>query len=414
MTDPAVPLSEYASRRQRILSVIKKGVAVVFSGEMQGEDFHVHPNFEYLTGISDEPGAALLLDGGARGARRELLFLKPRDPEVERWDGLRLSVGAELRKSTGFKTIFRTPAMGRFLNEAIVRAKRCLCLQEFSQFDQPVSKDLELFRKVAERVPGVAIEDQTELLKKLRSVKSAAEIKMMQRAVDLTAKGYEQVVEQLRPGLLESDVQEILEHAYKTNGSKRGAGYGSIVGGGLMATVLHYRANSKELRAGDLVCIDSAGTFGAYTADITRTYPVGGKFNKRQREIYDIVLKAEEAAIRAVKPGVSFAKLHEVSYKIIDKAGYGEYFIHGIGHHLGIEVHDVTPSGNLQVGAVLTIEPGIYLPDENLGVRIEDDIVVTKTGYRNLSAKIPKKAVQIEKLMAGRPKTRARKKRPRA
>ncbi len=410
MAEPTIPVSEYGARRKRVLSTIKKSVAVVFAGEMVGEEFSVDPHFEYLTGISDEPGAVLLFDGSATAARREMLFLKPRDPEIERWDGLRLSIGKELREGTGFKTIFRTPVFGRFLNEAAARAKRCVCLHSFAEYDRPVSRDLSLFRKLADRIPGVVIDDHTELLKKLRSVKSTNEIKQMQRAVDLTAVGYERVVETLRPGLLEFDIQETLEHAYKSNGSRRGAGYGSIVGGGLMATVLHYRANDRVLRDGDLVCIDSAGTFGAYTADITRTYPVNGRFSKRQREIYDIVLKAEEASIRAVKPGVSFAKLHEISYKIIDKAGYGEYFIHGIGHHLGIEVHDVTPSGNLEAGAVLTIEPGIYLPDEELGVRIEDDIVVTKTGYRNLSAKIPKKATEIEALMAKAAKAAARKK----
>ncbi|MCA8961331.1 MAG: aminopeptidase P family protein [Planctomycetes bacterium] len=410
MVEPSIPKSEYASRRKKALAAIGKSVALVYAGDAQGESFTVDPSFEYFTGIADEPGAILMLDGAAPSvSRRAVLFLSPRDPEVERWDGIRPGIGGALREATGIATIFRTPMFPRFLNEAIVRAKRCACLHPFATIDRPVSRDLETFRKVSDRVPGVTIEDRTALLGKLRSVKSVAEVRMLQRAVDLTAKGFEAALAALRPGIYEHEIQDLLEHTYRRNGSRRGPGYGTIVGGGLMATVLHYRANEHELKDGDLVCIDSGGTFGAYTADITRTYPVNGRFTDRQREIYDIVLKAEEAAIRAVRPGAKISDVHEVASKIIAKAGFGEYFIHGIGHHLGMQVHDLTPEGPLREGAVITIEPGIYLPDEAIGVRIEDDILITKTGSRNLSAQIPKKAVDIERAMS-RDSTPARKK----
>ncbi|MEM7263724.1 MAG: aminopeptidase P family protein [Planctomycetota bacterium] len=409
MNAPVIPLTEYADRRKKVLSAIGKSVAIVFAGESHGEDFEVDAQFVYLTGIDDEPGAMLVLDGAAPlASRKAMLFLRPRNPEVEQWDGLRLSIGGELREKTGIPAIFRTPNLPRFLNEAVIRAKKCTCLHAFANIEQPVSKDLELFRKVGERVPGLEIVDRTDVLPKLRSVKSRAEVALLQRAVDITASAYEEMLPQLKPGAMEFEIQEALEHGYKKHGSRRGAGYGSIVGGGLMATVLHYRENSRPLEDGDLVCIDSAATYGAYTADITRTYPVNGRFTDRQREIYDIVLEAELAAIRAVKPGVPMSKVHQAAASVIGKAGYGEYFIHGIGHHLGIEVHDVTPEGPLREGAVVTIEPGIYLPDEGIGVRIEDDILVTKAGHRNLSAHIPKTADDVEAQMAGKPLPSAR------
>jgi Xaa-Pro aminopeptidase len=224
---------------------------------------------------------------------------------------------------------------------------------------------------------------------------------MIERAIEITRLGYLAAAKQMKPGRTEFDVQEALEHAYRGNGS-RGPAYGTIAGAGINSTVLHYRANDAVLEKGDLVCIDSGASFGGYGADITRTYPAGGAFSPRQREIYDVVLQAELAAIRAVKAGATFAAIDEAARRVIGKAGYADAFIHGIGHHLGLETHDVTPPGPLPEGAVITIEPGIYLPDEKIGVRIEDDVVVTKTGCRNLSRRIPKEASEIEALIRGR------------
>jgi Xaa-Pro aminopeptidase len=181
----------------------------------------------------------------------------------------------------------------------------------------------------------------------------------------------------------------------------RGSAFPTIVGSGLNSTVLHYKDNNQELVSGDLVCIDSGAFFAGYGADISRTVPVSGKFTKRQKEIYEIVLAAEEAAIRSVKPGVTFSELDAIARKIITKAGYGDYFIHSIGHHLGLETHDdCGPVSPLKKGSVITIEPGIYLPDEAIGVRIEDDILVTAKGRKNLSKSIPKTVSEIEKAMS--------------
>jgi Xaa-Pro aminopeptidase len=246
----------------------------------------------------------------------------------------------------------------------------------------------------------VTITNATEHPARLRSVKSAAEVAVIQRAVDITATGFAAAMTAVRPGMTEFDLQATLEHAYRTNGS-RGPAFGTIAGSGLNSTVLHYKDNAGAIEPGDLICLDSGAAYGGYGADITRTLPASGTFTPRQADVYAVVLKAMDAAIAAVKPGVTLADVDRAARAVITKAGYGDAFIHGTGHHLGLETHDVTPEGPLRAGAVITIEPGIYLPDEKIGIRIEDDVLVTKTAARNLSARIPKTIAAVEKAMRG-------------
>ncbi len=400
----SIPLNEYATRRTKLLTSLKRAAALVFAGSHTNpltDEYRPHPHFEYLTGIVAEPNAVLLLDPtNAIEARRAMLFLAPLNPEVDKWDGYRLEINKALRDKIGFKTIFRTDALGRWLTAAVKRSKRVACLHPFADYNHTVTPDLEVFRKVTQRIPGVTIDDHTETIAKMRAVKSKNEVAMIQRAIDITAAGYDAMFKGVRPGMNEFAVQELLEHGYRSHGS-RGPAYGTIAGAGLNSTVLHYRANDQTIAKNDLICIDSAARFGGYGADITRTVPASGKFNKRQREVYEIVLKAELAAIRAVKPGVTFARVDNAARDIITKAGYGDYFIHGIGHHLGLETHDITPDAPLKQGAVITIEPGIYIPKEKLGVRIEDNILITRDGSRNLSSKIPKTIAAVERAMKG-------------
>ncbi len=397
-----IPLAEYATRRTKLLNSLKGAVGLIFAGKQADplhDNFRPHPHFEYFTGIVDEPGAMLLLDPTNRiKSRQVMLLLEPLNREVEKWDGYRLEINKALRDKTGINTIFRDNALGRWLTDAVKRSKRVACLHPLANFDQQLSPDLEVFRKVAERIPGVRIDDQTETVAKMRAVKSKNEIAMIQRAIDITAAGYDAMFKGVKPGISEFDVQELLEHGYRTNGS-RGPAYGSICGSGINSTVLHYQANDQTVAKGDLICIDSGASFGGYGADITRTVPASGKFNKRQREIYEIVLKAELAAIKVVKSGATFGKVDKAARDIINKAGYGDNYIHGIGHHLGLETHDITPDVPLKSGAVITIEPGIYIPKEKIGVRIEDNVLVTKDGCKNLSVKIPKTIAAVEKAM---------------
>ena len=194
-------------------------------------------------------------------------------------------------------------------------------------------------------------------------------------------------------------MQLALETVYRQQGGD--VAYGTIVGGGLGGTVLHYVRNDRPLEDGDLLVIDSAASFGGYASDVTRTYPVDGKFTADQRELYEVVLAAELAGIKACKPGVRLHDIDAAARAVIDKAGLGDAFIHSIGHPLGLHVHDVVPDHPLAPGTVLTIEPGVYLPDRKVGIRIEDDIVLTRTGNRNLTDRIPKTVKDVEVQMRG-------------
>ena len=393
--------AEFASRRDRLLQTLDNAVGLVMAGDPGHGDgaFRSHADFEYLTGVVDEPGAMLLLDPtNPDERRRSMLFLKPLNRERERWDGYRPEISAALREHLGIEAIFRTDTLPRVLNIAVRRSHRMACLHTPSLYTQRVSLDLMIFRKVAERIPGITIEDRGEALARMRSVKSPQEVALIQHAIDITSVGFEAMLRTVSPGVEEYEVQEAIEHAYRSQGSRSSA-FATIVGSGVNSTVLHYVANDQTLDGGDLVCVDSGAVFGGYAADVTRTVPVSGTFSKRQREIYELVLEAQTAAIEAIHPGVTFADLDDAARSVIAGAGYGDYFIHSIGHHLGLETHDVTPDGPLELGAVVTIEPGIYIPDEKIGVRIEDDVLVTESGSKVLSAKIPKRVADVQEAM---------------
>ena len=399
----AIAPAEYAARRAAVLKSLKDAVALVFAGDMDASihgEFQAGAHFNYLTGITDEAGAVLLFDPlNPVEARRTILFLKPLNPELEKWDGFRAEIASALKAKYGFATIMRTTAFARFLLDATKRTKRFALLHSLAPHNAPVSPDLDVFRKCAERIPGSRIDDQTQLLAIMRAAKSPAELALMQRAADITAKGYDAVLRGLKPGLTEFDVQELVEHGYRSNGARKAA-YHTIAGGGFNATVLHYHGNHAPLAAGDLILIDSGADFMGYACDVSRTFPVNGTFSKRQREIYTIVLDAQLAAIAATKAGTTFAAIDKAARDVITKAGYGDAYFHGTGHHLGLEVHDITPEGVIPENAVITIEPGIYLPAENFGVRIEDDIRVTKkAGGENLTSAIPKSIDAIERAM---------------
>ncbi len=394
---------EYAARRSIVCKALKNAAGLVFAGDrdsLHERSWKPHAHFAYLTGITDESGAVLLLDPShPTKARREILFLPSRDPEKEQWDGLRKPIGAALRNETGISTILRSRSLPFVLADVAAHCKQFATLMPTAMTNQPISSDLELWQQTAARNPKCEICDLSSIIPSLRRVKSTSEIAIIQKAVDMTARGFADAMAFIQDGANEFKVQATLEHGYAMAGG-RGSAFSAIVGGGINSTVLHYESNDQDLVDGDVVCIDSGAFHKGYGADISRTVPVSGTFTKRQKEIYEIVLRAQETAIAAVKPGVTFAKLDAIARAIIVKAGFGDYFIHGIGHHLGLETHDdCGPDAPLVKGSVITIEPGIYLPDEAIGVRIEDDILVTAKGRKNLSAAIPKTVTEIQKAM---------------
>ncbi|MFM8641600.1 MAG: aminopeptidase P N-terminal domain-containing protein [Phycisphaerales bacterium] len=401
---PAVTHAEHRQRRERLLKELGGAVGLVLAGEADPSLHHPwrpHAHFEYLTGVTDEPGAMLLLDPAHPvAAKRAVLLLKPLNPELEKWDGFRHELGAALRARTGFDTVMRVSMLPRLLLEATRRTRALACLMPLSAWNAPVSGDLAILRAQAERVPGTRIDDRSDLLPRMRAAKSAAEIACIAEAGRITALGFAAAMRSMKAGMNEFDLQEAVEHAYRTGGARELA-FRTIAGGGFNATVLHYHANDRLLAAGELVVLDSGARYAGYSADVTRTLPVGGKFSPRQRELYEIVLRAQEAAIAAVKPGATLADIDAAGRAVINDAGLGDAFIHGMGHHLGLETHDASPDAPLEEGAVVTIEPGVYLPGESIGIRIEDDVVATASGPRVLTSAIPKSISDVERAMAG-------------
>jgi Xaa-Pro aminopeptidase len=405
--DLAIPVSEYAKRREKVLRALDGATGLVSAGngasavDLPGSPRQTDSHFWYLTGLGQETGAAVLFDPTAEDADRKItLFLRPRDPEAERWNGVRAPLDSGLRAKTGFSHIARTPSLPARLTDAARRTRRLACLHPFASYEADLSPDLALFKKVCERVPTVTLEDRTQVLPAMRAVKSPAELALMEKAVAITTAGYTAALRSIRPGANESDIAHTMTAAFRELGGT--AAFEPIVGSGANGTVLHYSANDQVVSEGDLIVIDYAAGFGGYAADVTRTLPASGRFTPEQRRLYEIVLRANFAATLAAVPGATFADLQKAARAVIAKAGHEDDFLHGVGHHLGIEVHDVTPDGPLAPGMVLTIEPGIYLADKGIGIRIEDDVLITKSGPKVLTTAIPKTVEAIEAAMAGR------------
>ena len=395
----SISATEYAERRTRLLEALDGAAAVVFAGEGHAPllgRWRPNHHFLYLTGIGNESGAAVVFDPSAPDPdRRITLFLRPINPETDMWEGIRAPISTALKERYGFASVSRTGGIPGALTAAARRTKRLACLHPFATYPAAVGPDLAAYRQVAERVLGVAIEERTDLLPSMRAVKSGAELDLMRRAVAATVDGYAAARKVIRPGASEGAVADALFDAYRAH--RCGHAYNPIVGGGVNAAVLHYMDNDQPLRDGQLVLIDSGAECGGYAADVTRTYPVGGKFTAEQRGLYEAVLEAEMVAIEAAKPGAAMWEVDRAARAVLEKAGFPDGYPYVIGHGLGLDVHDVLPfDGVLQPGMVITIEPGLYLPEKELGIRIEDDILITEQGNENLTAAIPKTVEELE------------------
>lgn len=263
-----------------------------------------------------------------------------------------------------------------------------------------IPKALALLNDAQARVPGSSLENKADLIPEMRRIKDELEVAQIQKAVDITGKGIVAAMESVEPGMREFQLQSLLEHVYEMEGAQF-LGFSTILAAGPNATVLHYGRNDQPISENGLVLIDTGAAWQHYTADVTRTFPVSGRFSPREKELYELVLKAADTAIENVRVGADhYNDLHLVAKAVLEEAGYAEYFIHGIGHFVGLDVHD---AGNydlpLKVGTVLTIEPGIYIPEEGIGIRIEDVVLVTKDGPVVLSRHIPRTVKEIEDTM---------------
>jgi Xaa-Pro aminopeptidase len=419
------PNSDYHVRREA-LAKKAAGVVVLFAPmENEGPNniygFRQEDNFFYLSGLT-EPGSALLIasaleakgDVAAR-AYSEILFLPARNLIQEKWTGPKLGPeNPEAAKITGFD---RVEEMGKLPDEVtkLATGGHPVIHTDVGSHDES-SASAEPLAFLKRTNSFLVFQDVKPMLSSLRTYKDAGEIGLLRKAVDASVAAHFAAFKAVKPKVTEREISALMQYEWGKRGCERPA-YAPIVGSGYYSTVLHYSEDSATMKAVDVVVIDAAGEYSMYAADITRTLPVNGHFTARQREIYDIVLGAQQAAMAAFKPGKSNLKrgdpdsLYQVAYEYINTHGkdlhgqpLGQYFIHGLSHYIGLNVHD-PGDYNVPLGAgmTFTIEPGIYIPEENLGVRIEDDFYVNPGGQLlNLSGALPSKAEDVEKAMAGK------------
>lgn len=337
--------------------------------------FVQEPNFYYLSGWM-EPGAALVI-----GPKLDVLLLPEANPTRERYTGKKGSAtDPGIAERTGFDRV------------------------------APIA-ELKAIQEEQERAGVRELTGAKEKIQQLRMVKSAGELARIQHAADVSVEAHKAAWRRIAPGLRKYQVAATMSNVYFEAGCERNA-YPPIVASGPKSIILHYNENKRRMDGGELLLMDVAGECSMYAADITRTVPVNGKFTARQREIYNAVLAAADAAIAAAKPGVTFAKLNDIARERLRQAGTAKggktldnYLTHFLGHGVGLEVHDPTDRQSpLEAGMVITVEPGVYIPEEGIGVRIEDMIVITQDGARNMTAALPREAAAIEKAMAARAK----------
>src|SRR6059036_3133345 len=406
----AVDTAAVAARRRALLARLGRGVVLIPAAHerqlerdyIQDNDFRQNNTFFYFTELETQD-AWLLLTARGPDSLETVLFLPPRNPGQERWTGLRLGPDSVATRLSGIATVLPVDSLERRLFAARFRVRG------------PVYVPLDVTTRDERRVidlvfSGQDVRNLRQLADSLREVKDADELARLRRAVDISVAGHVAAMQAARPGMYEYEIEAVLEAGFRRNGADR-VGYPSIVGSGPNSTTLHYDVNRRQTRDGDLVVVDAGAEWGQYTADVTRTFPVNGKFTPRQKAIYDLVLATQQAAFDSTRPGTTIGQLNRIardymhahSGTLCGAEMCDTYFIHGLSHWLGMDVHDVgdynTP---LKPGIVFTIEPGIYLAQESLGVRIEDDVLVTATGAEWLSAKAPRTTAEIERLMGRR------------
>ncbi len=429
---------ELRRRRNRLMDLIgTNSIAILPTSPIylrnRDVEFPFRPNsdFYYLTGYPEPDAVAVLIPDRADG--EYILFCRSSDKEMETWHGRRAGLDGA-RDLYGADNAFPIQEMDNILPELIAGHERIFYnMGQDQDFDKRVIDWVNLIK--GKNRSGVVTPDQfislNNFLHEMRLYKSPHEIKLMRRAAKISANAHKRAMQSCKPGLYEYQIEAVLLHEFMHNGSRRAA-YPSIIGAGANSCILHYTENQDEICPGDLLLIDAGAEYQGYASDITRTFPVNGKFSTAQRQIYDLVLAAQLAAIEAVKPGNHWNDPHNAAVQVltegmvelgilkgepdvlIKEQDYMKYFMHHTGHWLGMDVHDVGDykiDGQwriLEPGMVMTIEPGLYLPAGmrglprkwwNIGIRIEDDVLITKKGHDVLSKDAPKLADEIQELM---------------
>jgi Xaa-Pro aminopeptidase len=426
------PNSVYAERRAKLSSQLSSqvdGPIILwgFTGREESSQAYVfaqEESFYYLTGHNEE-GAGLIIvpelrSGGgtvramAWDGPQEMLFLPAKDPAKEKWNGVRMSPsdpGIEAR--TGFSAVKPFKEMRATIEKLadLYPSFYTILPYERELGGYPHEKAVVDWLQLV--APRAKLEDIRANIDAMRQIKSPGEIAFLKQAIELSLDSHLEAMRMMRPGLYEYQVAAKMVEIHAMGGSEA-EGYAPIIGAGPNSTALHYDKLSRKIEEGDIVVMDVGAQYAGYSADITRTIPANGKFTARQREIYDIVLGAQNAALAALRPGNLFhckdksGDITKIAYDYINTHGkdlhgkrLGQYFIHGLGHHIGLNVHDPGDYCRaFEPGMVITLEPGIYIPEENLGVRIEDDVLITEAGHKLLSERLTRDPDEIEKIMA--------------
>jgi Xaa-Pro aminopeptidase len=424
--------SVYAARRAKLAAQIDAPVLLWgFTGREESSQNYVfaqEDNFYYLTGHNEEGAGLIILPAkfpaGAPSSYKlytltpgvvipEILFLPANDPAKERWNGLRMSpTDPGIESRTGFASVLPYSEMRATLEKLAKLYPTIYTILPYEKENGGFPHEKEVVDWIRTSVPQAKLRDIRSNIEALRQIKSPGEIAFLTQAIELSLDAHLAAMRMMRPGLHEYEIAAEMVKVHAMGGSES-EGYAPIVGAGPNSTALHYDKLARKIEDGDIVVLDVGAQYAGYSADITRTIPANGKFTPRQREIYEIVLGAQNAALTAIKPGIDFCQkgsksVYKIAYDYINSHGkdlhgksLGQYFIHGLGHDIGLDVHDPGEYCKpLAPGMVITVEPGIYIPEENLGVRIEDDILITETGYKFLSERLPRNPDEIEKIMA--------------
>ncbi len=411
-------MERYTQRRSAVLAQMEKGsIMVLYSGEgiPQSMDdccpFEANHHFFYLTGLRRENMALVLSRSAAED--KVILFIEEAVPSMERWTGKRVT-REEAKAISGVDDVrfidSLTSAMGRMMAREQVTAAYFDCYR--NAMTDVDSYNMQKAKAFAAAYPATTLKNAHPILAAMRMIKDEDEIACIREAIDVTGKGLRRILATLTPGQMEYQAQAEFEYAIRYNGAE-GTAFSTIAGSGLNGCMLHYETNHCRMEDGKLLLLDLGAKVKGYCADITRTYPVNGKYSPRQKEIYDIVLRANQEVTKAARPGLTLKELNEICKQVLADGllaigkiesveEIGTYYMHGVSHHLGMDTHDAIAHDAVPLapGMVITNEPGLYIDEEEIGVRIEDDLLITEDGCEVLSRDVPRTTGEIEALMA--------------
>jgi len=420
----------FIDNRKRFVKKLKPGSLAVFNsndimptsadGAMA---FVQNTDIFYLSGIDQEESILVLFPDAKNPAHREILFLKETNDHIAVWEGHKYTK-KEATQTSGVTTVYWMSQFFMVFNAMMGECEHvCLNSNEHSRaFIEVQTRDARFVKWCQERYPLHSYYRAAPIMHDLRAIKSKQEIELMQQACNITEQGFRRLLKFVKPGVMEYQLEAELVHEFISNRS-RGFAYGPIIASGGNACVLHYTDNNKQCKAGDVILLDVAAEYANYTSDLTRCLPISGKFSKRQKDVYNAVLRVMKAATKLLDVGNTLEKLNKevgwIMQEELIKLGllkaadvkkqnpeaplFKKYFMHGTSHFLGLDVHDVgSHTRPFEEGMVFTCEPGIYIPEESLGIRLENDVLVTKKGPVDLMKNIPIEADEIEELMKGK------------